>query len=147
MRLSTRSKYGLCAIFSLARRNGTTPVSLRSLALANNIPFKYLERVFKLLRQAGIVDARGGKKGGYLLARPAHEITLGEVIRTLDGTIAPVSCVSRIAYRRCTCPDEQTCSLRVAMEEVRDAMIAVIDNRSIADYLHVGSTGGPYVSP
>ncbi len=135
MKLSTRSKYGLRAIFSLARQDPRHPISLHTLALANNIPFKYLERVFTLLRRSGIVAAQAGKTGGYFLARSPKDITLGEVIRTLDGTIAPVSCVSRIAYRRCTCPDEASCSLRRAMEDVRNAMVSVIDHASIADYM------------
>ncbi|HUI72473.1 MAG TPA: Rrf2 family transcriptional regulator [Spirochaetia bacterium] len=135
MKLSTRSKYGLRAIFALAGLEKDVPMSLHSLAIANNIPFKYLERVFMLLRQAGIVDAHPGKRGGYFLAKPAKKITLGEVIRTLDGTIAPVSCVSRIAYRKCTCPDEKSCPLRTAMEEVRESMISVVDRKTIADYV------------
>ena len=134
MKLSTRSRYGLRALFFLARERSSAPVALRTVARANNIPAKYLEHVFTRLRRAGIIEALPGKNGGYRLARPAVRITLGEVIRTLDGTVAPVSCVSRIAYRTCTCPDERSCSLRVAMEDVRDAITQVIDRRSIADY-------------
>jgi Rrf2 family protein len=135
MYLSTRSKYGLRAIFALAR-SGRTPMSLRTLARNNNIPFKYLEQVFTVLRSEGLVDALPGVKGGYFLARPPGGITLGRVIRALDGTIAPVGCVSRIAYEPCTCPDESTCPLRFAMEEVRSAIVSIIDHRTIAAYLN-----------
>lgn len=135
MYLSTRSKYGLRVIFSLARHAEREPIPLRTLARENNIPYKYLEQVFLPLRHAGIVDAAPGSKGGYFLSVPADRLTLGRVIRTLDGTIAPVSCVSRIAYKPCSCPDEKNCSLRSAMEEVRTAIISVIDRKTIADYL------------
>ena len=137
MYLSTRSKYGLRAIFALAQSDKKSPVSLRELARNNNIPFKYLEQVFAVLRRQGLVDALPGSRGGYYLAKSAADITLGQVIRALDGTIAPVGCVSRIAYKPCTCPDEQSCSLRAAMEEVRDAIVSVIDHKAIADYLNL----------
>jgi len=138
MRLSTRSKYGLRAIFTLARSDRNSPVTLRALALENNISFKYLERVFIPLKASGIVSAYPGKKGGYFLAKPANTITLGEVIRILDGTIAPVSCVSRIAYKPCTCPDKKSCPLQRAMEEVREAMVSILDHKTIADYIGGG---------
>ncbi len=143
MTLSTRSQYGLRAIFALARMDKKTPVSLRELALRNNIPFKYLEQVFSVLRHEGLVDAMPGSKGGYILAHPAGDITLGRVIRALDGTIAPVGCVSRIAYAPCSCPDELTCPLRSAMEEVRSAIVSVIDRMTIADYLKPGERTAP----
>jgi Rrf2 family protein len=135
MYLSTRSQYGLRAIFALARRAGEGPVALRTLARENNIPYKYLEQIFMSLRRAGIVAAAAGSKGGYRLATPAARLPLGHVIRTLDGTIAPIGCVSRIAYKQCTCPDEKACPLHAAMEEVRTAIISVIDRKTVADYL------------
>lgn len=133
MRLSRRSKYGLLALFDLAGRPGSEPVPLKELAERSNIPYKFLEQIFRTLRNAGIVHSQVGAHGGYTLARPAQEITLGAVIRILDGTLAPVSCVSQIAYERCTCPDEQTCPLRAVMLRVRQAIVAVVDNTSLAD--------------
>jgi Rrf2 family transcriptional regulator, cysteine metabolism repressor len=135
MTLSTRSQYGLRALFSLARMRPREPISLKRIADENAIPFKYLEQLFIQLRRAGLIEASPGVKGGYYLARPAGDIRLGEVIRALDGTIAPVNCVSRIAYSPCTCPDEDGCPLRKAMEEVRTAIVEVIDRKTIADYL------------
>ena len=141
MYLSTRSKYGLRAIFALARAGKKMPVSLRALARNNNIPFKYLEQVFIVLHREGLVKALPGSRGGYFLAHSPADITLGRVIRALDGTIAPVGCVSRIAYKACTCPDEESCPLRCAMEEVRDAIVSVIDRKTIADYVELQGRG------
>ncbi len=133
MRLSHRSKYALLALFDLAGRTGDDPVPLKELAERNNIPYKFLEQIFGTLRSAGIVHSKVGPHGGYTLGRPAHEITLGAVIRLLDGTLAPVSCVSQIAYGPCTCPDEQSCPVRAVMAQVRQSIVAVVDNTTLAD--------------
>lgn len=133
MKLSTRSKYGLRALFDMAAQPLNRPVRLRDLADRNNIPLKFLEQIFLILRHAGLVRSQVGAGGGYTLARPSTDITLGEVIRTLDGTIAPVGCISQIAYEPCTCPDEQTCVLRAVMSQVRDAIVAVVDHTTLAD--------------
>jgi Rrf2 family cysteine metabolism transcriptional repressor len=133
MKLSKRSEYGLRALLDLAISECDTPVSLKELADRNNLPFKFMEHIFLTLRNAGIVLSHAGARGGYTLGRPPEEIFLGEVIRTLDGTIAPVSCTSKIAYEPCTCPDESTCLLRPVMHQVRDAIANVVDNTSLAD--------------
>jgi Rrf2 family protein len=133
MRLSTRSKYGLRALMDMAARSDENATRLKDLARRNNIPVKFLEQIFLALRNSGVVHSQVGAHGGYTLARPATQITLGEVIRVLDGTIAPVSCTSQIAYEKCSCPDERTCSLRVSMNQVRDAIVAVVDNTTLAD--------------
>lgn len=133
MRLSRRSKYGLLALFDLAGRSGSEPVPLQELAARNNIPYRFLEQIFRSLRNAGIVRSQVGARGGYTLGRPAREITVGAVIRVLDGTLAPVSCVSQMAYERCTCPDEQVCPLRAVMLQVRQAIVAVVDSTTLAD--------------
>ena len=133
MRLSRRSKYALLVLFDLAGRTGSTPVPLNELAERNNVPLKFLEQIFSTLRNAGIVHSQVGAHGGYTLGRPAQDITLGMVIRLLDGTVAPVSCVSQIAYEPCTCPDERTCPLRTVMGRVRQAIVDVVDNTTLAD--------------
>lgn len=135
MRLSKRSEYGLRALFDLVASDHAQPVPVRTLAERNNIPHKFLEQIFLVLRNAGIVHSQAGPNGGYTLGRPAETITLGEVIRILDGTIAPVSCVSQIAYEPCTCPEERTCALRLAMQQVRDAIVAVVDHTTLADVI------------
>jgi Rrf2 family protein len=144
MKLSTRSKYGLRALLDLAAYADGDAVTLKELAKRNNIPVKFLEQIFLSLRNAGIVRSRVGAHGGYTLARSPGEVTLGEVIRTLDGTIAPVGCVSQIAYAPCTCPDMESCALRAAMNRVRDAIVGVVDTMSLADAL---KQAHPHVSP
>jgi Rrf2 family protein len=133
MKLSKRSKYGLLALMDLASRKDHSPVPLKDLAKQSNIPPKFLEQIFLTLRNSGVVHSQIGAGGGYALGRPAKYIMLGEVIRILDGTVAPVSCISKIAYEPCTCPDEGTCPLRAVMNQVRTAIVAVIDNTSLAD--------------
>jgi Rrf2 family protein len=133
MKLSKRSKYGLLALIDLADRKNTEPIHLKELAEHNKIPVKFLEQIFVTLRNSGIVHSQIGAGGGYTLGRPAKYIMVGEVVRILDGTIAPVSCISKIAYERCTCPDERTCPVRTVMNRVRDSIVAVIDNTSLAD--------------
>ena len=143
MRLSRRSTYGLLALFDLAGRNGREPVPLKELAARNRIPARFLGQILLALRNAGIVHSQVGAGGGYTLGRPAEEIMVGQVIRVLDGTIAPVSCVSRIAYEPCPCSDEAHCPLRAVMEGVRDAIVAVIDRTSLADAIAKGRTAAP----
>jgi Rrf2 family protein len=138
MKLSKRSEYGLRALLDLAAQADKGPLRLKNLAERNNIPIKFLEQIFVTLRNAGVVRSQVGAHGGYTLGRPAEEITLGQVIRALDGTIAPVGCVSVIAYEPCTCPDERTCPLRAAMNQVRDAIVAVVDYTSLADAVSRG---------
>jgi len=133
MKLSKKSEYGLRALLDLAAHSDEGAVRLKDLADRNNIPIKFLEQIFLALRNAGVVRSQVGARGGYMLSRSSEEITLGEVIRTLDGTIAPVGCVSKIAYEPCTCPDERVCPLRAAMNQVRDAIVAVVDYTSLAD--------------
>lgn len=133
MKLSKRSKYGLLALTDLASHDQQRPVPLKELAQQNNIPQKFLEQIFLTLRNAGIVQSQIGIGGGYLLGRDSGDITVGEIIRVLDGTIAPVSCVSKIAYGRCTCRDEAHCPVRQVMSHVRDAIVAVIDTTTLAD--------------
>jgi Rrf2 family protein len=146
MRLSKRSEYGLRALLDLAAHTDPGSLRLKDLAERNNIPIKFLEQIFVTLRNAGVVRSQVGAHGGYSLGRPAEEITLGQVIRALDGTIAPVGCVSVIAYEPCTCPDERTCSLRAAMNQVRDAIVAVVDYTSLADAVSRGKAW-PNVKP
>ena len=140
MKLSKRSKYGLLALMDLAGRKDRRPVRLKELAGRNNIPVKFLEQIFLTLRNSGIVHSQVGAGGGYTLGRPAKYIMLGEVIRILDGTIAPVSCISKIAYEPCTCPDEQTCPVRAVMNRVRDSIVSVIDNTSLAEAASLENT-------
>lgn len=136
MRLSKRGEYGIRALLLLARQNPPGElVQIKQIAIKENIPLKYLEQILLTLRHAGLLHSRMGIGGGYHLAKPASAITLGQIIRTLDGPIAPVNCVSQMAYEPCDCPDENTCGLRFAMLDVRNGMTNILDHTTLSDVL------------
>lgn len=133
MKLSKRGEYGLKALIELAANDSEEVIRIRELAEREQIPLKFLEQILLALKNAGLLQSRRGVNGGYYLARPAEEITLGQVVRTLDGPVAPIRCVSQMAYERCVCLDENTCGLRLAMLDVRNAIADVLDNTTLAD--------------
>lgn len=130
--LTKKGKYGLKALVHLSRVPAGQLVFVNDVAAANNIPKKFLDAILGELRNAGFVQSRKGKEGGYRLARPASEIKIGHVIRVLDGPLAPISCASHSRYERCEDCDEATCQIRHMMLEVRQAIAEVLDNRSLA---------------
>ena len=132
--LTMRGKYGLKAMLHLARLDENGLALSAEIALANAISKKFLDAILQDLRMAGLIHARKGRGGGYRLARAAERITVGEVLRILDGPVAPIQCASRSAYQPCRdCPDEAACAVRLTMIDLRDAISDVLDTRSIAD--------------
>ncbi len=131
MRLSTRGHYGLKAMFDLALHYGAGPVSLKSVAERQNISGYYLEQLMAALRKGGLVKSVRGAQGGYVLARPPDEINVGDVIRILEGPIAPVECVSELKVAECDQADR--CITRTVWEKVRDGIARVMDSISLAD--------------
>lgn len=97
------------------------------------IPVKFLEQILLTLKNSGLLQSKRGVTGGYYLAKPAEEIMLGQVVRILDGPLAPIRCVSQMAYEPCGCPDEASCGLRMVMGDVRNAIANILDNTSLAD--------------
>jgi Rrf2 family protein len=135
MRLSKRGEYGLRAMISLAEAQKNSPTGMtqiREIAQKEQIPAKFLEQILLALKNAGLVHSKMGIGGGYYLAKPAGEITLGQVFRVLDGPIAPIRCVSQMAYEPCGCPDEATCGLRMVMGDVRNAIANILDHTTLA---------------
>jgi Rrf2 family cysteine metabolism transcriptional repressor len=133
MKLSKRGEYGLRALQDLTIHHGVGPVPNKDLAERNNIPPKFLEQILLTLKHGQIIRSQKGPRGGYYLARPPEQITLAEVVRLLDGPLAPVSCVSEVAYEPCGCPDMETCGLRRVMKEVRDTVAKMMENTTLAD--------------
>ena len=137
MRLSKRGEYGLRAMITLAEpiKKGDAPAMLqiKEISQREQISPKFLEQILLTLKNAGLLHSKMGIGGGYYLARPASEITLGQIFRILDGPVAPIRCVSQMAYEPCGCPDEETCGLRLAMSDVRNAIAEILDNTSLAD--------------
>jgi len=116
MRLSKRGEYGIRSMIHLARHASLGElIQIKQISAQENIPIKYLEQIMLALRHAGLLHSRMGLGGGYHLAKAPDEINLGQIVRTLDGPLAPVNCVSQVAYEPCDCPDETTCGLRLAM--------------------------------
>jgi len=137
MRLSKRGAYGLRAMIVLANAshpNAPLPVvQIKEISEREKIPGKYLEQILLTLKNAGLLHSKMGIGGGYYLAKPPGEITLGQIFRVLDGPLAPISCVSQMAYEPCGCPDEQTCGLRLVMMDVRNAICNVLDYTTLED--------------
>ncbi|MGC1677925.1 MAG: Rrf2 family transcriptional regulator [Candidatus Binataceae bacterium] len=134
--LSKKSKYALKALTILAKEYGQGPVLISDIAQREDISRKFLEIILLELKNAGILQSRKGKGGGYSLGRPPQKISLGHVIRVLDGPLAPLPCVSKTAYVRCReCRDERTCGIRMVMKQVRDATAQILDSTTLADML------------
>lgn len=132
--LTNKAKYGLKAMVHLAGRAPGEMSAVADIASANAIPKKFLDAILVDLRNAGFVSSRKGKGGGYTLAKPAHRIAVGDVVRALDGPLAPIPCASRTHYRRCDdCQDEGGCAVRLMMIKTRDALAAILDRHSLAD--------------
>jgi Rrf2 family protein len=132
--LSQKCKYALQALLSLAREPTQELLLVSDIAERENLPKKFLEAILLELNRNGLVRSRRGRGGGYALAKPADLITFGQVVRIIDGPLAPLSCVSVNYYRRCDdCKDEQTCDIRKVMRRVRDAIATELDGTSLQD--------------
>lgn len=129
--LSRKAKYALRALSVLAQAQ---PEQLQARVIAQQaaVPEKFLETILVELKRAGLVSSRRGSDGGHSLARPASQIMVGEIVRVIDGPIAPIRCASVTAYQPCAdCIDPDACALRLLMGDVREAMSSVIDHRSL----------------
>ncbi len=139
MKLSKRGEYALRSLINLgiAAKVGRSLVRVTELAKAEDLPIKFLEQVMQQLREAGFVESERGKHGGYRLAKPSSQIHIGEIVRLIDGPLAPIGCVSQTAYAPCNCPDEAHCGLRMLMLDVRNAIAAILDRYTLADVVEV----------
>ena len=131
MRLSTRGHYGLKAVFDLAQHYGTSPITLKSVAERQHLSENYLEQLIAMLRKAGLVKSVRGSQGGYILAKEPGMIKVGDIVRVLEGPIAPVYCVSEEDPGCCDQADY--CITRTVWARVRDGIAAVLDGISLAD--------------
>ena len=132
--IAQKTRYALRSLLFLAEEAGGLPVQLARIAETQHVPPKYLELIMLDLKKAGIVKSARGPKGGYRLARDAANISFGEVVRSLEGPIALVSCASVNFYAPCgDCQDEATCAIRRAFTILRDQSTAVLDSISLAE--------------
>ncbi len=139
MKLSKKGEYALRSLINLgiAVEVKRSLVQVSELADNEQLPVKFLEQIMQALKEAGLVASVRGKFGGYRLAKPARQITIGQVVRLIDGPLAPIGCVSQSAYEKCTCPDEAHCGLRMLMLDVRNAIAGILDRYTLADVVEV----------
>ena len=129
--LTNKAKYGIRALCTVAS-SGTESLQARVIAARANVPEKFLEAILVDLRRAGFIHSRRGASGGHVLARPADQIMVGDVIRAIDGALAPVRCASLSDYRPCSdCADPEHCAVRELMRETRAALSGVLDTCSL----------------
>lgn len=132
--ISQKARYALRALVALTRAGHGTSLMISEIAEHNDIPKKFLEQILLELKRNGIVMSKRGKAGGYLLLRDPASVSFGEVMRIIDGPIAPLPCLSKIAYRRCAdCRSEAECEIRHVFASVTDATRAVLDGTTLAD--------------
>ncbi|HXX74640.1 MAG TPA: Rrf2 family transcriptional regulator [Nitrospiraceae bacterium] len=137
MKLSKKSEYGLRALLELTLAYGKTSLQRHDIADRQHIPVEFLEQILLALKRAGLLASRRGMKGGYQLIKRPEDITVGQVIRILDGPLAPISCVSKTAYQKCRdCPyaDKPVCPVQQVMGPVRDAIADILDNYTLNDF-------------
>lgn len=139
MRLTKRGEYALRALINIgmAQEVGRPLVQIWEIAEKENIPMKFLEQILVLLKEAGYLESKRGKDGGYALAKPMDTITIGDVVRHVDGPLAPIACVSQNFYEKCSCPDEAHCGLRMLMLDVRNAIANILDRYTLAQTVEV----------
>lgn len=139
MTLTKKGEYALRAMIQLgiAKAMGKEIVPVSELAGSNRLPLKFVERILLELREAGYIETQRGKLGGYAVAKPMDEIKMGELVRLIDGRLAPIACASETEYARCTCPDEEHCGLRMLMIDVRNAIADILDKYTLGDVVEV----------
>jgi Rrf2 family cysteine metabolism transcriptional repressor len=131
VRLSTKGEYASRAMLELAFHYEIKPLHIRDISKAQSIPQRFLEQILLQLKRAGYLRSRKGPDGGYYLSRPPADINIAEVIRVMDGPLAPIDCVSVTAHE--VCPHEKTCSLKWLWKEVRDAVAEILERTTLED--------------
>jgi len=138
VKFSKKSEYGLRALIELTEGYGKDPIPRHQIAERQHIPIVFLEQILLALKHAGLLASTRGASGGYALIKPPSKVTLGQVIRILDGPLAPIGCVSKTAYKKChDCPYARKayCPLQDVMGGVRNAIADILDNYSLEDFI------------
>ena len=134
--ISQRARYAFKAIAALARAESGRGLQIRQLCEQEKLPRKFIEQILLALKAAGYISSRRGRDGGYELLRPIEQIHVGPLLRALEGPLAPLSCLSRTAYKKCIdCVDEKSCELRIAFDKPYAEYLAALEGRSLADIL------------
>lgn len=133
--LSQKAKYAFKALAYLAKNGQDGPILMSKIASEKNIPIRFLENIFHELKKEGFLLSYRGRVGGYALAKPADEITAAEIIRIVNGPIALLPCASLNFYRSCDDCNEVSCGLRKLIAETRDAVLTILENRTLFDLM------------
>lgn len=134
MKLSLRGEYALRAMIVLGENYSQGGVvRIQAISEQQNIPQRFLEQILNELKSGGFVESKRGVSGGYRLARHPKEISLAQLIRFIEGALAPVGCVSQHFYRKCSCPDERQCAIRSVMKDVREAIVGILEKVSVEE--------------
>jgi Rrf2 family protein len=138
MMFSTKAEYGVRVMVALARRADDSPVSLAEIAEGDGLPLAYLEHLVARLRKAGLVESRRGAHGGYLLARRAQDITMAEVVEALEGSIAPIECITEGADGTLICAreavdDARVCATKLLWTRVRGSVVRTLEDTTLSD--------------
>jgi Rrf2 family cysteine metabolism transcriptional repressor len=145
MMFSTKAEYGVRVMVELARRAGEDPIPLAEIAAHDGLPLAYLEHLVARLRKAGLVDSRRGSRGGYLLARSPKDITMAEIVEALEGSIAPIECISEASDGSIVCSRESdpghVCPTKLLWTRVRFAIVRTLQEMSLADLVLAPALG------
>jgi len=134
--ISKKGKYAIRAALYLASHHGKGPITVDKISSAEGISHKFLETIMQELKNGGLLQSHRGKRGGYTLRLSPHKITIGRIIRLIDGPLAPVRCVSASAYAPCPdCPNEKKCNIRMVMKEIKEAISWVVDRKTLEQTL------------
>lgn len=134
--ITQKAKYAFKALFHLAAQPTGTSMPIEAVAKGAGVPRKFLEHILLDLKRKGIVTSRRGRVGGYTLIKGPDEMTIGSILRAIDGPIAPLPCISRTAYRRCSdCKDEKTCVVRRLFADTYAATLLLMDGTTLAEAL------------
>jgi Rrf2 family protein len=135
VKLSVRGEYAIRALLVLARdyQEDDSVVRIQEISDRQNIPKRFLEQILNDLKSAHIVESKRGVAGGYRLRRRPEQINLAQVVRHIEGPLAPVGCVSEKFYEKCSCPDESRCAIRSVMKETRDAIVGIMERVTLAE--------------
>jgi Rrf2 family transcriptional regulator, cysteine metabolism repressor len=155
MMFSTKAEYGVRVMVELARRAGGEPIPLAEIAAHDGLPLAYLEHLVARLRKARLVDSRRGSRGGYMLARPSSEITMAEVVEALEGSIAPIECISQAADGSIVCSRESgragskshVCPTKLLWTRVRFSIVNTLRETTLADLLASPTLAGDHAAP
>ena len=134
--ITQKAKYAFKALFHLAGRPGGQPVQIEDIAAGAGVPRRFLEHILLDLKKKGVVASRRGRAGGYVLLKQPSELTIGAILRAVDGPMAPLTCISQTAYRRCSdCRDEKTCAVRRLFADTYAATLLLMEGTTLADAL------------